>query len=253
MERHTQNLNMSKFRSAGTKDTDLIIDRVGFKKLLLLREKDSYVKKKINDNEKLKMVLEALELSSVYHPQTDTYKYRYNEMVEGFLPGPTGELYGYTLFLFKNKDNLTAEKIIDFYHLSNRQKLNFQSAYDDDFYTQLLYGAIEDDNTEQYIFEALFGAAPVDMDWSILSYILERENEVWEINEILNVLMKILKAGISIKNNIIIFETLIFWNILKKEIQTDEIVLNKNDKLIINEINKLEKSWKEKLSKVSVL
>lgn len=199
------------------------------------------------------MILKALQLSSVYHPQTNTYKYRYNEMVEEFLPGPTGELSGYTLYLFKNKDNLTAAKIIDFYRLSNRQKLNFQSAYGDDFYTKLLYGAIEDDNTEQYIFEDLFEASPVDMDWSILSYILEQENDAWEISETLNVLLKILKAASAIKNNVIVFEILIFWNILKKEIRTDEIDLNKNDKLIINEINKLEKLWKEKLSKVSVL
>lgn len=253
----------NKLGLTGSVDTDkFLIDQLDLKSLLQYYQTDTYTKNLVDNNKKLKELIELLKRDSTYSPEAQAFYFKENEFV--FDPvtktnkvTQTG-IIDYTLDLLKNRKVDEAMKIVDFYEPVNKSNIGYDSIYNEYFYGRLFYEILESDMWDSpHIFEDYFSITPKNFDWgnlqtidpnfNFIADVLEIPLANWPYKDSLKLMINLIKIAIAIHKEQLFIGIVGVWNQWVESIEENlKEEGTDNDLKLFNELDLLIKNHAKK-------
>ena len=217
----------------GEVDTDkYLIHQLDLKDLFRFYRTDKYIKNLIDNDDKLQKLIILLKNSSIYDPDIHSINFKQNVYSrDNITKIPTVShtaIIDYTLKLLEDRQIDEAMKIVDFYEPINKSHIDNYNVYDEYFYGRLFYEIIESNLLDlPYIFEDYFSIAPNDIQWDFLEDALESPLGNWDIKDIFNLVIKLLKSAEITRKNKLFNQIVAVWNLWKDSIE--EVMIEEND------------------------
>lgn len=217
----------------GEVDTDkYLIHQLDLKDLFRFYRTDKYIKNLIDNDDKLQKLIILLKDSSIYDPDIHSINFKRNVYGrDNITKTPTvtqAAIIDYTLKLLENRQIDEAMKIVDFYEPINKSYIDNYNVYDEYFYGRLFYEIIESNLLDlPYIFEDYFSIAPNDIQWDFLENALESPLGNWDLKDIFNLVIKLLKSAEITRKNKLFNQIVAVWNLWKDSIE--EVMIEEND------------------------